>query len=1087
MTARRRVGRAGALADRVTVVAHRAPTQLALLAAVLAVVVAGTTVLGLCVLLLTAGERATLDAALRATSPDDVVVRAELTVVGGDPVAIADRAADLVEGRLDAVPTTTTTWVTSGLRALPGAATRMAYLAGVTTDLADHATLTSGRWPGASAPTAGGPLEAVVLDPTASALGLAVGDQVPLTTFTTTVAQPLGGAPADEVVVRVVGTVATLPGAGWELDLLGGTGADAVGKPGTSGRVELPAYGPFLVDGTALLGGDAGVAHLGLLTRPDLVGATPRALADAAAALDGTRRVLALELGEDVTDVRVATALPGTVRAAATQQTVTRAGVQVAALVGLALTAAALALAGRLVAGRREAETALLAARGAGRSQLVLQAALESLAVAALATVAAVPLALAAYRALGTSPRLAAAGLGTGAGVTPALVLAVVAGALALAAVLTGLTGIGARARATRGRRTHGGDLARSGADVVLVALAVVAALQAQDHTVVAGGGRLGGTDPVLVAAPVLCLLAGATLVLRVVPAVLHGADRRARRSTGLVRALAAWDLARRPQSAGLAFLLVLATGVATFAVAAGATWSASQQDQADARTGTDVALDATSLAPLAQGPAVAAVGGTAAPVTDRPVAVGRWRGDEVPHLVALDTSRAGTLLRGRLPAGAGWGELTADLGPADRVTGLPVSLARDGGTDLTLTGTGEGDGVPLVLTPTLVLEDAWGTRTPLTGEAQPLDGTTRPVVLPPQPVGGELELVAVSLRVTLGPEAFVPPESAASARVEVTLAAGTAADGATAWSTPEEHEFSVWSLGATGDARSLTTSATVMLGALGGVPTALSATAFDAPTAVPVLVTADVADATGLRDGSMLSLAVGDTEVRAEVAGVAPYLPSAPGTPGVLADLDVLGRALLAVGDVSPLGDRWWLADEDPAAAAGRAQAAGLEVTGSRAELAGALRDGPLRVGVPTALALLVVAAVVLALAGTALHTAASVEARALEVARLQGVGVPRRSLIGALVLEHAVLVALVVALGALVGAATAWTVAPALAASETGAPPVPGASPVWPWAAQGPLLAALLLAPVAVVVPVVVRLVRLATAAHLRVDGPA
>ncbi len=60
---------------------RRGSTQLALLAAVLAVVVAGAVLLGTCALLLTTSQEQALDAALRRADPRDVAVEGPLADV----------------------------------------------------------------------------------------------------------------------------------------------------------------------------------------------------------------------------------------------------------------------------------------------------------------------------------------------------------------------------------------------------------------------------------------------------------------------------------------------------------------------------------------------------------------------------------------------------------------------------------------------------------------------------------------------------------------------------------------------------------------------------------------------------------------------------------------------------------------------------------------------------------------------------------------------------------------------------------------------------------------------------------------------
>ena len=131
--------------------------------------------------------------------------------------------------------------------------------------------------------------------------------------------------------------------------------------------------------------------------------------------------------------------------------------------------------------------------------------------------------------------------------------------------------------------------VARSGADLLLLALAALAYLQLRAHRVT------GGTtvDPVLVVAPVLCLAAGAALVLRPLPLLARSAEARAASARSLTLPLAAWGVARRPQGAAAAFLVVLATACATFGIGFAATWAQSQRDQAAAAVGTDLSVPA--------------------------------------------------------------------------------------------------------------------------------------------------------------------------------------------------------------------------------------------------------------------------------------------------------------------------------------------------------------------------------------------------------------------------------------------------------------------------------------------------------------
>lgn len=1150
--------------DSLPLVVQRARTQAPLLVAVLAVVVAGATLLGTSALLLTTAQQQALDAAVARADPADVAVRASFEIVDGDAADAVGTAQDVLAGVLGPVDGPTSTWLTSrlhlvtvdeaaadaddlaGLVGTDGPAPALAYLESGD-DLAEHSRLVAGRWPSSPAPTGGEDgdprvREAAVPAEAAARLGLTVGSRLTLTSAVGPEPEPAAGAvpgapesgtaaegsgvpvppPVAVLVVGVfdpstrTGTAQADADAPWDRDLLGGVGFHpAWEKPATRGAVLLPTYGPLVVDPADLLSGGVQVDHVSLVAQPRLGATQPGDLGGVADAVTGAHRALTAAGEGQVARVHVTSDLPRTLRSAHAQQRVTASGTLVVAVVGGALAATALGLAGRLLSGRRATESALLTARGATRGRLVRQAAAESLALAAAATAVGVPLSVALYGLLARVPLLADAGL-RGGEVTGTLLATVAAGSLGLAAVLVGPAlrdgGRPARARNARGRDR--GVVARSGADLVLVALAAVAYARLVRLPFLPDAGP----DPVLVAAPVLCLLAGSVLALRVLPWVARGAERLATRSRRLVLALAAWEVARRPHSTGAAFLLVLATAAATFGVALGATWTGSQTDQADVATGTDLRVVAAVSAPLTQGVDLrTATGGVVSPVTDRPVvlgtAVGTGSATSDTRLLAVDTAHADALLRGRLPGGTTWAEVTAGLAPDEAVTGIP--LPPGDGVALTVTADavfdgvapGAVDGVLLEVVPSVLVQDAVGGRATLTAEAVPVDAQPHVVHVAyapgegtPDAAAAELAVVGMRFEVRPAPGSAAPPETAPV--VDVRVRAGLTATLAGVPASPpgasaaDVSAADIPGVELTGPGAELTqVDGTPTVGArtriapaeLVGGPRVLVVTAFTPPVDVPVVLTRGLADAVAARVGDELGVDVAGVTVAARVVRVAPYLPSVPRGQAVLADVDALSRAVLAAGGTATTTDGWWVGatpDQSVAAAAVRAASLGEPVT--RDAAAAALRGGPLRVGLPAALAVLVAAACMLALAGTALHTAAALDRRAVEVARLQGLGVARRHLVAALLLEHAVVNVLAVVAGAVVGGGTAWTVGPLLVVSDTGQGPVPAARAAWPWPVEGAVLAVLLLGCAAVVVPVAHALVRRATATHLRMDAP-
>lgn len=1061
--------------------ARRGRAQWPLLTALLAVVMLGATLLGTCALLVTRTAGQSLEAAAARAAPGDVEVTAYTVAVRGpDARPVADDTRRLLTSVLAPFAATTAARASSVLRPLqlPAAGDdeipAVSYLSGVE-ELATRAVLTAGRWPRT---TADGPVEAALLEPTARLLGLRVGGRARLG------AEPGDGA-GTPVEVTVVGLVRPLPGTGWDRDPLGGAGYDLGYRDDRTAR-PAHAYGPFLVDLADLLGGGSAISRLEVTARPDLSRPDRHDLDTVAAAVWGADRRLAAALGTRVTSERVASRLPQTFRAARDQQQVTAATVLAVAVLGALLTATALALGGRLVAGTRAGETALLSALGAGRRQRAVAATLEAGALAVAAAALAVPASSFLHAGLAALPPLAGAGLGTGPVVTGPQVSAVAAGALALAALLVVL---GARSGpAAGGGRDRRDLLARSGADLVLVAFAGIGWWQLRTQAT----GSDVRADAVRVLAPALLLTAGAALALRLVPPALRGADRLARRARGFALPLAAFEAARRPQAVATGLLIVLASAAGTFGVALDATWARSQHDQAALSVGSDLALTLSVPPAAGQGAAIAAAtGGTVSPAADRAVVVGQWLGaaGEAPRLVAVDTTRAGAVLRGRLDGGRGWAGVGAGLAPPARATGVAVPA----GAILALTGTATG-ATTLTVTPRLLMQDATGLRTACTGVPVPLDG--RAHRLPDCATAPGMQLVAVSLPIggDQGGAGSGYAEPGPPSRIAVTLTVprppGAGGPRAPQWTAATPLPGS----GLLGPAVAVAdTAAGVRLSLTAGVQLAgsqdavrsLVATAFAAPGPVPVAVSARFADELGAGRGARLTLTMGNTPVPVRVTAVVPAVPSAPGAVAVLADLDTLSRALVVNGGLETPVDAWWVGHPGREHAAARATDLRLGAVATRTAEAARLTAGPLRAGLPAALRLLVPAAALLLIAGIVLHVACDLRARAVEVARLRGLGMTRREIRAVLLGQHVGVLPPLLAAGAAVGALATRFVAPLLVRAETGALPVPAPLPRWPWLAEGCLLAVLLAGCVLTVAAVVAVQARRADAAHLRVNS--
>jgi hypothetical protein len=595
----------------------------------------------------------------------------------------------------------------------------------------------------------------------------------------------------------------------------------------------------------------------------------------------------------------------------------------------------------------------------------------------------------------------------------------------------------------------------------------------------------------------VLCLLGGAAVAPRLVAIPLRFGERLARTSRGLVLPLAVFEAARRPRAVAAGLLLALAAAAGTFGLAFSSTWDQSQHDQADLRVGTDLTLNLTGPVTAGQSSTLAAAtGGTVSPVTTRNVVLGRWIGGtgDVPRLVAVDTRQAGSLLRGRLPDGKTWAGTGALLSPGAPVTGIPLATGP-----ITLTGRAT-EGSHLLITPRLLLQDKDGLRMPCDAEPVALDGRPHPLHLCNTLVKGA-QVIGTDLGISVDPD--LPQEQALTTNmaeqsaltVELKLPSSAApAPAGPQWTALPLGEAPMPIAGArttpttTGDTTVLRTEAVVNLQRLS--PYDLRSleivnTAFASPVLIPAVVSQRLVDELQVPVGGLLTATVGNASVPVTVTGVVPTIPSTPGEVAILVDVDTLSRSLIVRGDFDPPTDSFWVGGPTHPDAGARVAALNLGPVVTRAEVTEQLRSGPLRIGLPAALLVLVPAVILLVLAGTVMHVTSDVDARAVEIARLRGLGLSRRSILGGLLAQHGGLLALLLGCGAVVGVLTSFAVAPLLVRSDFGAAPVPIALASWPWVGETTLLGILLLGSIAAVALVVSIQLRRADAAYLRVGA--
>ncbi|HLV59761.1 MAG TPA: FtsX-like permease family protein, partial [Natronosporangium sp.] len=555
------------------------------------------------------------DRAARELFADDLA-GVPLTVYGGG-AGISQRLPDDLPG-VDAGP--------EGAYALVG------FLEG----LEEHAELVTGAWP--QAVDEDEPAQVALPREVAEDLGLSVGERVEIVDEVRDLDRP--------VVVTGVWEARNPSQAYWAL--LGGI------STGT-GQV----WGPFVVHPDEYL---ARYQRLGTLEwvavadPADLARAGMPQVAAAVADLQDRLQRQRDQPDSPLDDAtRVRTGLDGLAERLTVATVVNRSGLVLpAALLGV-IAAYGLVLVARLLAAHRRGENALLRARGASRRQLVRLAASEAVLALGPAALAGAPAgtwlvrvadANAGGRSLGLAADLAPYGW---AGPPLAWLVAVVAAAGCAVALATPAAGRGRTWVAEQQERSRPGRAAvvqRAGVDVALVVVAGLAWWQLRQYGQAVTPRSLGGlgVDPLLVAAPVLAVLAATAVALRLLPLATRLGVRLAGRRDAFSGLLGMWQADRRPH-AGPVLLLVLAVATSVLAPTVAATWQQSQKDQAAHAVGADLRLEGNDprldpqvrqLADMPQVDGLAAVHRTVTALPD---------GRRVPVL-AIDSDRAAQVVR---------------------------------------------------------------------------------------------------------------------------------------------------------------------------------------------------------------------------------------------------------------------------------------------------------------------------------------------------------------------------------------------------------------------------------------------------------
>jgi len=923
--------------------------------------------------------------------------------------------------------------------------------------VADHAVLVSGRWPWQLTPSA------------TSAAGSAIPAAIPATT-----AALLRLRPGDVLRVQDRDTNARLtflltglyaerqsPASAasyWQLN--------SIPASGSSSASGFTTYGPLVVSASAFPGQLA--AGTGTwVAQPDMADFNASDLSAISADVGAIEQ--SMQASNLLNGLTVTTNLPAVLANAGDNVAVARSLLGISALQLLVLTVAALIAVARLLAGQREGETALLTARGATRWQLARLTAAEVIPLSLVTALAGGVAGIWLARVLGSTLYSAATAGGTvpAGGISlsaagtwlDALAAALAVAVLAIGALLYPvLRPAPAGAQVRRGRQAVISGATRAGADLALVALAVVACWQLRLYSAVSTSANgPSAIDPVLVLAPALALAGGTVLTLRLLPVAARALDRLAATGRGLTSALAGWQFSRQPlRQGGAALLLVMAVATGTLALAQHQSWTRSATDQASYVAGADVQVDLAG--PL---PAGATTTITGAKGVRAAMAVSVDQEATPAEVVAVDAAQAPkvALLRAdqsNLPPTALFRAIT----PTSAAGGVLV-----GGTPQVIQFTVTLSRAPLgPVTAQFTVADATGAAFQLTASA-PFSADGRPHVLTASLGGAHaaypLRISQVVLSYTL------PAEERLANSVTLTIAGATPATWAAVASSPElssqlsaggvagpsaEPQVTGWQPVAGGATLTFSPGYGQISSNPGDPedptsvlePTAgqLALTAPSAVTAaVPAIATQAFDNANNTGVGSIVQTTINGIPVPADIVAVANAFPTITDG-GLVMDLPTLEAFLIGHGAEPVNVTQWWLATDGgqvPPSLA-RALPPGATITSSAVLAADTVAD-PLSAVPQQALLAMAVAAALLAISGFWVSIAANVRQRRAENALLAALGVGQRSAAAQLFLEKLLLSVPAAALGLLLGTVVARLLVPAVTLSPTAQAPVPPA----------------------------------------------
>lgn len=894
-------------------------------------------------------------------------------------------------------------------------------------------------------------------------------------------------------------------------------------RDGVSANGTFTEIGPFFLDPVsfAALGGTANVrwrvvpdpGSRGTADIPDLrrgVAGMGEAIADR---LDPATLVVDTELPELLAATDTAIGSTGAVIAAILLQLV---GV---ALYGVGLSAAVLT-------SSRAVETSMLRSRGATPAQLGTMAAVEALLIAAPAVALGPWLGTRVVALVGRWGPVAQTELdlrpsiGTTAWVAAAVIGAFIVGIVTWPAIRSA-RGF-SRDQAARARPSSVLQMQRTGLDVVVTILAMLGLWRLSGSAAATTdlGGRLG-TDPVLVLAPTLGVVAASLLTLRLIALVAVVVQRFTARHGALPMALAGWEIARRPgRTARTSVLIVLSVTVGTFAAVHGASWQQSLRDQADAAVSVDVLVtpDPRPAAMLPQQlvpDALRQLDGVddVIPV-DRPTAAVSAELTSVP-VVLTDAVALGAALRlrpdlyGDLGSADGYAQLhrptdlgAVDLGDATDALVIDVSLLaapRDTRGEIQLAATVlDRYGTPVrIVGDRIDAADTGGVARsgsvsfPLRSDDVPglslgLDGPLRLVSIEVGfPAVQDVAFTAsprpsATYRLTLGP-ARVGGRTVDLAGAEWRVASADLGDAL----TPASNEFEV-----TGDALHLEIDSGTTIRARAAytltIDTGTFGNRFGAE--VPVVVTPGLLDATSLAVGDRLAARISGASTDLRIVGVVPVVPFDVGSPiALIADWETVSVDRFDRIRRFETPDAWAISTDETTARGLERIVSGppysTESFVERRQEARRISREPVTVGLSGSLALALAASLVVATIGLILTAVVGGRERRPAFAVLRAMGTRAGELRRWLLLETVPLVGFSAVSGLVAGLVLARLALPSLGVGRDGSPAIPTPRLVVPWGTLGVVVAIAVAAGMALPVVTARLLRRHRTADELRI----